>query len=155
MIKFYKLIQIFFILFIILNCQTANQMGMNVLDNYIKAINTVDIDKICDCLAEDHVFIDSQDNRFVGVENMRSGWTHYFEMFPDYKIEINETIVNDSTICLFGYASGTYKNLKNKENSNYWRIPAAWRAIVKDNKIRLWQVYADNSVVIDIINKNQ
>lgn len=130
-------------------------MEMKVLDNYIIAINNADIDKICDCLAEDHVFIDSQDNRFVGVENMRIGWTQYFEMFPDYKIEINETIVNDSTICLFGYASGTYKNLKNKENSNFWRIPAAWKAIVKENKIRLWQVFADNSVVMDIINRNQ
>jgi len=56
---------------------------------------------------------------------------------------------------MYGYASGTYRNIINKDKSNYWRIPAAWRAIVKDNQIKLWQVYADNLIVMDIINKNK
>ncbi len=43
-------------------------------------------------------------------------WTQYFNMFPDYKIEINEIIKNNSIISLFGYASATYNHLKNKEN---------------------------------------
>jgi len=128
---------------------------MKIVKDYIEAINDANTDKICTLLSDDHIFIDSQDNRFVGVENMRIGWTRYFEMFPDYKIEINESFENGSTLCLFGYASGTYNNFKNKENSNFWRIPAAWKAIIKDNKIQLWQVYADNSIVINIINRNQ
>ncbi len=130
-------------------------MDIKIVNNYIEAINNANVDKICDLLADDHIFIDSQDNRLVGVENMRIGWTQYFKMFPDYKIEINDTIENDSIISLFGYASGTYKNLKNKENSNFWRIPAAWKAIVKDDKLKLWQVYADNIIVMDIIKRNQ
>jgi hypothetical protein len=77
---------------------------------------------------------------------MRKAWSKYFEMFPDYNIEINETIVKSSMICLFGYASGTYKNLKTPENNNFWRIPAAWKMIVKDNKISQWQVHADNII---------
>jgi len=49
----------------------------------------------------------------------------YFALFPDYKIEVNEILVKDPIICLLGYASGTYKNLKKyKLNSNHWRIPA-------------------------------
>jgi hypothetical protein len=128
---------------------------MEVINDYIEAINTADVDKICDLLSDDHVFVDSQDNRFAGIEKMRIGWTRYFEMFPDYKIEIEETIEKDKIISLFGYASGTYKNLVNKENSNFWRIPAAWKVIVKENRIKLWQVYADNLVVMDIIKRNQ
>ena len=155
MIKLFRLIQMLFIVLILSNCQTDNKIEMNILDSYIDAINNANVNKICYLLADDHIFIDSQDNRFVGVENMRIGWTQYFEMFPDYKIEINETIANDSIISLFGYVSGTYKNLKNKDNSNFWRIPAAWRAIVKDDKIKLWQVYADNMIVMDIIKRNQ
>ena len=27
-----------------------------------------------------------------------------------------------------------------------WKIPAAWRAIVQDGKIGLWQVYADTKI---------
>jgi len=130
-------------------------MKINIVNAYIEAINNASIDRICGLLTEDHVFIDSQNNKSIGVEKMRVGWTCYFEMFPDYKIEIIETFVNDTTICLLGFASGTYKNLKNKENSNFWRIPAAWKVIVKDNKIGWWQVYADNIIVMDIINRNQ
>ncbi len=155
MVNLYKSIQIFFLVLVLSNCQIDNQINMDIINNYVKAINNANVDQLCDLLADDHIFIDSQDNRFVGVENMRVGWTQYFEMFPDYKIEIVETVKNDSIISLFGYASGTYKNLKNKENSNFWRIPAAWRAIVKGDKIKLWQVYADNSVVMEIIKQNK
>ena len=56
---------------------------------------------------------------------------------------------------MFGYASGTYKNLHNEQNSNYWRIPAAWKAIMKDDKIKQWQVHVDNIPVLDIINMNK
>jgi hypothetical protein len=29
---------------------------------------------------------------------------------------------------------------------NFWKTPAAWRAVVKDGKIAVWQVYADNEL---------
>lgn len=130
-------------------------MEINVVNDFVNAINKANIDKICDLISEDYIFIDSHDNRAVGIDNMRDGWTSYFTLFPDYKIEINETIQKDSMICLFGYASGTYLNLSNEENSNFWRIPAAWTAIVKDGKIKQWQVYTDNMKVMEIINRNK
>jgi hypothetical protein len=50
----------------------------------------------------------------------------------------------------------TYKTNKNSsDDSNHWRIPSSWKVIVVGDKIKLWQVYADNSVVIDIVNKNR
>lgn len=127
---------------------------IKIIHQYIEAINSASADQICDLLADDHVFIDSQDNSCLGIEMMRRGWTQYFELFPDYKIEIQEIIQNKSTFCLYGHASGTYKNRVNEEKSNFWRIPAAWKAIVQDNKIKFWQVYADNSIVIDIMKRN-
>jgi hypothetical protein len=39
--------------------------------------------------------------------------------------------------------------------NNHWRIPAAWKAIIKDNKINHWQVYADNIIVMEIIKRNK
>lgn len=151
------IIPITFILLITSGCSTDKQIDMeiNVVNDFVNAINNANVDKICDLITDDYIFIDSQDNRAVGVDNMRVGWTRYFTLFPDYKIEINETIQKDSMICLFGYASGTYLNLKNKENNNFWRIPAAWTAIVKDGKISQWQVYADNMIVMEIIKKNK
>jgi ketosteroid isomerase-like protein len=130
-------------------------MKNKILLEFIDAINTANIDSIYSLMSDDHVFIDSQDNKSTGKENMKQGWIGYFALFPDYKIEILETIESDSFICLFGYASGTYKNLKSNDISNYWRIPAAWRAVIRNNQIKQWQVYADNSVVVDIINRNR
>jgi hypothetical protein len=129
-------------------------MNTKVVLDFVNAINNIDIDRINRLMSENHLFIDSQDNRMNGKEKMKQAWIAYFAMFPDYKIEINEVFEKDSLICILGYASGTYRNIQNENNSNYWRIPAAWKAIVADNKIKQWQVYADNIIVADIINRN-
>jgi hypothetical protein len=101
----------------------------------------------------DHEFIDSRGNSMIGRDNMKKAWMGYFDMFADYKIELTDTLQNDSIIVLLGYASGTYKaNNKITDNKNHWKIPASWKAMLVDKKIKLWQVYADNSVVIEIIN---
>ena len=130
-------------------------MKNNILLDFVDAINKADIDKILNIMSDDHVLIDSHDNKVSGKDNLKQAWIGYFALFPDYKIEINETLEKDSLICILGYASGTYKNLQNDINSNFWRIPAAWTAIIKDNHVKHWQVYADNIIVMDIINRNK
>jgi ketosteroid isomerase-like protein len=130
-------------------------MKKNIVLNLVDAINKANVDDILKILTEDHVFIDSQDHRTTGKNVLREAWSGYFALFPDYKIEINEFLEKGPLICMFGYASGTYKNLHNEKNSNYWRIPAAWTAVIMDNKIKQWQVYADNLIVMDIINRNR
>jgi len=129
-------------------------MKNNILLDFVDAINKADIDKILNIMSDDHVLIDSHDNKVSGKDNLKQAWIGYFALFPDYKIEINETLEKDSLICILGYASGTYKNLQNDINSNFWRIPAAWTAIIKDNHVKHWQVYADNIIAMDIINRN-
>jgi hypothetical protein len=57
---------------------------------------------------------------------------------------------------MFGSAQGTLSNPKsagqlNKEDR--WATPAAWRAVVKDGKIALWQVFADNEPIRAIMRK--
>lgn len=128
-------------------------IDVNITLNYIKAINTADINELYKLMSIDHLFIDAHDNNVRGKENMIQSWRDYFVMFPDYKIEVKDILQKDDLVCILGYASGTYKNLKNKENSNYWRIPAVWTAVIKDDQIKQWQVYADNIIVTDIINR--
>jgi len=127
----------------------------NIVLDYIAAINEADLDRILSLMSDDHIMIDPQDHKMTGKDNLRQAWIGYFGLFPDYKIEVNEILEKDSLICILGYASGTYKNLKNDDNSNFWKIPLALAAIIKDNYISQWQIYADNLVVIDIINKNK
>ena len=131
-------------------------MDLEVIREFIDSINSADIDRIYDLMTIDHVFIDSQDNQMIGREKMKKAWSNYFDLFPDYKIEITDTLQNDSITVMLGYASGTYKTKEvSSDNINFWRVPAAWKAIVSNNKIKLWQVFADNIKALEIINKNK
>lgn len=131
------------------------KMKTKILLDFVDAINAADVDKLYSLMANDYLFIDAHDNKVTGRDNMKQAWSGYFSMFPDYKIEINEILEKDSLICILGYASGTYTNLKTPDNSNYWRVPAAWTAIIKDNQVKQWQVYADNIIVMDIVKRNK
>lgn len=126
-----------------------------IVSSFIKAINDHNVEKIYNLMSVDHTFIDGYGERYVGRKDMKEGWANYYKLFPDYYIEITDYTENETIIGLFGYAGGTYKNIKDKSNSNYWRTPASWKAIVEDRKIKLWQVFCDYSRLQAIIDKNQ
>jgi hypothetical protein len=123
----------------------------DIVIRFVEAINNHNVDEILALMADDHLFIDGQDNKNVGKEGMKEGWKGYFELFPDYLIEISGIIGNDPVFGLFGYAQGTYKNVRNESNSCFWRTPASWKAIVENGKIKHWQVYCDYSGLFKIV----
>jgi ketosteroid isomerase-like protein len=129
--------------------------GKEIVLAFVKAINDHDIDKIYDLIPEDHIFIDGSGEKHVGKIDMKEGWQNYYQMFPDYNVDITDIVENSLVIGLFGYASATYKKSKDKTNSNFWKTPAAWKAIVKNEKIKHWQVYCDYTRLMEIIKKNQ
>ena len=79
--------------------------------------------------------------------------------FFDLRVTITPSGLNEipsrSTFAYFGFARGTFKGIKTDKNENYWRLPVSWKVIVRDDKIKLWQVYADTKIPIDIIDKNK
>ena len=75
---------------------------------------------------------------------MKAGWSSYFQLFPDYYIRIEGIVSKGDLAMACGYAgAGT--------GEKAWKIPAAWRAIVRDGKIELWQVYADTKIQFERI----
>ena len=136
------------------NFQGTNDMNKQIINNFANAINKHNVDEICSLMTEDHKFIDSQGNEVVGKGKMRTGWIGYFQLFPDYKIEITDLFINGDTIAAFGFAGGTFQGLSDKKD-NYWHLPASWKAIIKNGQINLWQVYVDSKIPYDIINKNK
>jgi ketosteroid isomerase-like protein len=126
--------------------------NLDIVNRFVEAINDHNVSEILELMADDHVFIDGQDNKSVGKEGMKEGWKGYFELFPDYRIGITDVIDNDPVFGLFGYVNGTYQGIKNESNSNFWRTPASWKAIVKNEKILHWQVYCDYSELFKIID---
>jgi ketosteroid isomerase-like protein len=130
-------------------------MNEQLVYDFMNAINDHDVQKIYILMADDHEFIDSHGNRIIGKDKMKAGWTGYFQLFPDYKIEITDLFVKEGMIAAFGFAEGTYKNKKVENQQNHWCLPASWKAIVDGNKIKLWQVYADTKIPFEIIEKNK
>ncbi len=125
----------------------------DTVNKFVEAINQHDVKAIGYLMGDDHTFIDSGGGANTDVEQMKKGWPGYYEMFPDYKIEISETFVSGNTVAMFGKAMGTYSADGTLKPENYWEIPAAWKAVVANGKIKLWQVIADNSIVGEIMNR--
>ena len=109
---------------------------------FIDRINAHDVDGLAELMTAAHQFIDPHGNEVVGKEKMTTGWRGYFEWFPVYSIEVNEMFEQDGTFAMFGFAGGSFKG---KPEAS-WRLPAAWKAIVKDGRVALWQVFADTTI---------
>lgn len=132
-----------------------NSSDKSIVIRFVKAVNDHDVNEIVNLMSDDHIFIDGTNHATFGKKVMKEGWIGYYELFPDYKIEITDITENESMIGLFGYVNATYKNLTNTLNSNVWRITASWKAIVENNKVKHWQVYCDYSDLFKIIEKNK
>ncbi len=127
----------------------------DIANQFIEAINSHNVKAVCGLMTEDHTFIDSGGDVYKGIASMRKAWSDYFKMFPDYTIDAPEFVVSGDTIILLGKASGTYSVDGNLKKENHWEIPAAWKAVVADDKVKLWQVFADNAPVMEIMVKIQ
>ena len=127
----------------------------DIVLSFVKAINDHNVNKIVSLMSDDHIFIDGIGQKVIGKDPMKAGWEAYYKLFPDYMIDVQEITEKGAIFGLFGYAKATYKNQVNKLNTNFWRTPASWKAIVENNKIKLWQVYCDYSELLKIIGKNK
>ena len=132
-----------------------SESNKTIVIRFVKAINDHDVNEIINLMSEDHIFIDGQDNKSFGKKGMKEAWEGYYELFPDYQIEISDITENESIIGLFGYVNATYKNLTNELNSNFWRITASWKAIIVNSKVKHWQVYCDYTDLLKIIEENK
>ena len=109
---------------------------------FIDRINAHDVEGLGELMSGDHRFIDAHGNEVIGKEKMIAGWRGYFEWFPDYSIEVNEIFEQGETFAMFGSASGSFKG----KSDTSWRLPAAWKTVVKDGRVILWQVFADTKI---------
>lgn len=122
-------------------------MKKDIILRFINAINNQDMPVIMAMMSEDFVFIDT----YGGIESkkaMETGWPGYFAWFPDYRIEVDDYIDNESFAVVLGRASGSYLGKKDR----HWDFPAAWKVAVKQEQISLWQVFCDSKKQLDSMN---
>jgi uncharacterized protein (TIGR02246 family) len=120
-----------------------NSKETQVVEAFIAAINHHDLPAIASLMTEDHTFVDSAGGIHAGRENMAAGWKHYFQMFPDYEIHIEKLLADEALVAVFGSASGTYNGKRGLVTANKIAMSAAWKVLVENGQIKLWQVYAD------------
>ena len=117
---------------------------------FIDRINAHDVEGLATLMSDDHTFIDAHGNQVCGREKMIAGWCGYLEWFPDYYIEVTDVYEDGNKFALFGFAGGSFKG----KPTESWRLPAAWKASVKDGRVTLWQVFADTKIPFEIIERN-
>ncbi len=116
------------------------------LNEFVARINAHDPEAIISLCTADHIFIDSLGSRMSGCERLEQAWAGYFSLFPDYRIEVDVSASREAVVLACGFASATHAASKKS-----WRIPAAWRAVVRDGQIAERQVYADNKPVYELL----
>jgi ketosteroid isomerase-like protein len=126
---------------------------ISVVLKFEQFINSRHAEAVCSLLTPDSIFIDSMGNRIEGAAKMRPAWEGYFKMVPDYTISHSEIIANGELVAVFGSAQGTFSKDGKLRKEDFWKTPAAWRAVVKDGKIALWQVFADNEPIRAVMRK--
>ena len=120
---------------------------------FMQRINQRDAAKLAALMTDDHVFLDALGNAVHGRENMRAAWLGYYKMCPDYWVSHETVFTNGLQVAVFGEAGGTIARDGKLRPENQWRIPAAWLAVVENNLVKEWRVYADNKPVYDILAK--
>ncbi|UCC83310.1 MAG: nuclear transport factor 2 family protein [Gemmatimonadota bacterium] len=119
-------------------------VAIDIALEFVDRINRRDVGLLCELMTEDHRFIDSDGTVTVSDrESMRESWRSYYAMVPDYRIDVEETISSGDAVVLLGIASGTYTVDGELEPVNHWETPAAWKAVVRDNRVAEWRVWAD------------
>lgn len=94
-------------------------------------------------MTEDHTFIDSGGRVVSGRQKITAGWNDYFRMCPDYTIRVETILTHSEVVAVFGSASGTFNGKRGLVPGNRIEMPSAWKAVVKNGKVKCWQVYAD------------
>ena len=128
---------------------------VTVVQLFINAINAHTVAALCDLMTDDHEFVDSLGAIVRGREEMRKAWIGYFYMIPDFTITCTAIFQHENAVALFGHARGTYSSDGKLHDENRWKMPVAWRAIVRDGRVAQWHVYADNEPLRQIIAGQQ
>ncbi len=123
----------------------------HITREFVAAINEHDTNWLTTLMTENHEFVDSLGERVRGRDLMAQGWAKYFTWMPDYKLEIDNMLVQGEIVGMFGTASGTYTVDGQLRPENAWRIPVALRAVVDGERVKKWQIFADNKPVYEIM----
>ena len=121
---------------------------VEVFTQFVLAINRRDVGAIRALMTVDHIFVDSRGDQTGGADTMEAGWRGYFAMCPDYWVRTDHVMADGTLVLAAGEAGGTVDGVS-------WRTPAAWKAVIRHDKISEWRVFADNKPVWEILTRRK
>ena len=133
----------------------AARVPLEIAMDFIKRINSGDAEAICQLMTADHIFQDALGKRFIGRDKMREGWRAYLKTVADYQIHADEFFQTGERLAIFGTASGTYSGHGEASSDKFWKVPAAWRVVIRDGLVAEWCVYADNQPLRKLMGEAQ
>ena len=113
---------------------------------FMDAINDHSLEAMSNLMSDDHTFIDSEWSRLTGKKKVLKSWKEYYDLFPDYSITCTEIISEENRVVMIGFANGSV-------NGEEWVVPATWLAVVLEDKISEWRIYADLRSVRELLSK--
>jgi len=125
--------------------------AVDIASEFVDCINRHDVAGLAALMTEDHHFVDGLGLEVRGRERMAEGWRGYFAWFPDYSIKVDHTSSDRNVVALLGTAQGTYCVNGCTPAENHRQIPAAWKAVIRNERVAEWRVYADNEPVWKIM----
>jgi len=125
--------------------------ALEVALEFVDHINRHDVAGLTALMTEDHHFVDGLGQHLRGRDAMEQGWRGYFAWFPDYSIKVDNALSDGKVVALLGTAQGTYMVNGKAPAENRWQIPAAWKAVIDNERVAEWRVYTDNEPVWKIM----
>lgn len=104
---------------------------LELAEAFVAAINAGDVEARGDLMAPNHTFVDADGSGHGGRDRMKSGWSEYFAMVPDFRIKVTDRFEADGRAVLLGRASGTFVQDGKLKPENHWSVPAVWRVVVE------------------------
>jgi ketosteroid isomerase-like protein len=130
-----------------MNQDATDLAARKVAKAFVERINAGDVAGLAALMTQDHRFVDSLGNAVTGREAMRQGWVGYFGMVPDYRLVMDDWFCEGSFVVMLGTASGTYSQDGSLKPENRWTTPTAIRAVIREDQVAEWRVYADNEPI--------
>jgi ketosteroid isomerase-like protein len=124
-----------------------------VVRRFVEAVNGRDPEKVLEQSSDELVLVDSLGFRTAGRGSVREAWAAYFKMVPDFRITLDQVIERGEVVVALGCASGTCSDGGPPKPENRWSTPAAWRAVVRAEKVAEWRIYADQEPMRAIMRR--
>src|SRR5512145_1037943 len=120
----------------------------DVVRRFVGAVNAGSLEGIEQALTPDHCLIDPSGMVLRGAHQVLDAWRTYLRLVPKYHVEIERIVSAGTEVIVLGRASGGYSGAPSGE---IWSVPAAWRAKVARDRVKEWQVFADNQPLRELV----